>query len=186
MEKHMRKRMINKQGLLGLMFLSSFFTGLSSASSDLVAGQDAPAFELLDQESKPHKLEDYNGQWLVVYFYPKADTPGCTTEACQFRDDIFQFKKLGVALLGVSTDDVKSQEEFANKYHLPFPLLSDADGTVAASYGSFTSFGPVRFAKRHTFIIDPAGKIAKIYRNVTPKTHSNQVLADLQELGAGK
>ena len=180
-----RYRVIRKS-LFTMLFLSSFFMNSSAIAGDLQKGNAAPGFVLLDQDSKSHSLADYAGRWLVLYFYPKADTPGCTTEACQFRDDIFQFKQLGVALLGVSTDDVKSQEEFANKYHLPFPLLSDADGSVAASYGSFTSFGPIKFAKRHTFIIDPEGKIARIYRSVTPKTHSSQVLADLKQLGAGK
>jgi peroxiredoxin Q/BCP len=91
---------------------------------------------------------------------------------------------MNVALLGVSTDDVKSQKEFSDKYHLPFSLLSDPDGAIASKYGSFKSFGSMRFASRHTFIIDPDGNIARIYRNVSPKKHSDEIIADLKTLGA--
>ena len=125
-----------------------------------------------------------SGRWLVLYFYPKDDTPGCTTEACEFRDDIHILKKMGVSVAGVSLDDVKSHQEFAEKYHLPFALLSDARGEVARRYGALTSFGFVKFAKRHTFIIDPEGNIAKIYRSVSPRRHSEEVIADLRDLGA--
>lgn len=169
---------------LAIALTPTFF--LPSANADeLQVGSPAPKFALLDQHSREHRLEDYQGRWLVLYFYPKADTPGCTTEACNFRDDVFQFRKMNVALLGISTDDVSSQKEFAEKYHLPFSLLSDPDGTVAGRYGSFTKFGPVRFASRHSFIIDPAGRIAKIYRDVSPARHSKEVIADLEVLAAG-
>jgi peroxiredoxin Q/BCP len=151
-------------------------------AADLKPGDDAPAFELLDQHSRVHKLCDYRGQWLVLYFYPRDDTPGCTTEACEFRDDVFMLKRMGVALLGVSTDDVKSHQEFAEKYHLPFSLLSDPDGEVAREYGSLTNLGLLKFAKRHTFVIDPDNRVAKVYRKVQPKTHSDQVIADLKAL----
>jgi peroxiredoxin Q/BCP len=165
--------------------LASFFLtfGIAGASA-LEVGATAPAFDLMDQNSKQHRLEDYRGKWLVLYFYPKNDTPGCTTEACEFRDDIFVLRQMGVAVVGVSTDEVSSHKEFAEKYQLPFPLLSDATGDVARRYGSLMSFGPVKFAKRHTFIIDPNGKIAKIYRSVSPKRHSDEVIEDLRSLGA--
>ncbi len=153
-------------------------------ASELKPGDNAPAFELLDQHSKVHRLSDYRGRWLVVYFYPKDDTPGCTTEACEFRDDVVTLKRMGVALLGVSTDNVESHKEFAEKYHLPFSLLSDPRGEVARQYGSLMSMGPLRFAKRHTFIIDPDGRIARIYRNVRPREHSDRIIADLEELRA--
>ena len=156
------------------------FSGALAA--ELKPGDEAPGFELLDQHSKSHKLSDYAGQWLVLYFYPKDDTPGCTTEACEFRDDVFILRRMDVALLGVSTDDVASHKEFAEKYHLPFSLLSDARGEVARRYGSLTSLGPLKFAKRHTFVIDPDGRIARVYRDVKPKTHSDQIIADLEEL----
>jgi peroxiredoxin Q/BCP len=145
-------------------------------------GSTAPNFHLLDQNSKRHTLSDYSGRWLVLYFYPKDDTPGCTTQACEFRDDIFILKQMGVAVVGVSLDDVGSHREFAEKYSLPFPLLSDAEGEVASRYGALTSFGPVKFAKRQTFIIAPDGTIAKVYRNVRPKEHSDEVIADLRLL----
>ncbi len=105
----------------------------------------------------------------MLYFYPKDQTPGSTTEACEFSDEVVILKRMSVALLGVSTDDVKSHREFAEKYHLPFSLLSDAEGEVARQYGSLRDFGSVRLAKRNTFILDPNGQIAKIYRNVQPK-----------------
>ena len=136
-------------------------------------------------KKKVNRLSDYRGQWLVVYFYPKDDTPGCTTEACEFRDDVAILKRMDVALLGVSTDHAKSHQKFAGKYHLPFALLSDARGEVARRYGSLMSMGPLKFAKRHTFIIDPDGRITRIYRKVRPSEHSDRVIADLEELRAG-
>jgi peroxiredoxin Q/BCP len=145
-------------------------------------GEAAPDFRLQDQNSQWHALEDYAGKWTVLYFYPKADTPGCTTEACEFRDNIFAFEEAGVAILGVSLDDVSSQKEFAEKYHLPFPLLSDAKQQVATSYGVLTTFRDTAVASRQTFVIDPSGKIAKHYSQVNPETHTKQVLDDLKTL----
>jgi peroxiredoxin Q/BCP len=145
-------------------------------------GEPAPAFRLQDQNYQWHSLEDYAGKWTVLYFYPKADTPGCTTEACEFRDNIFAFDDLGVAILGVSLDDVGSQKEFAEKYHLPFPLLSDAKQEVATAYGVLTTFRDMPVASRQTFVIDPQGKIAKHYAQVDPETHTRQVLEDLKTL----
>lgn len=167
--------------LLGATPVAVFST---PRAGELQPGDSAPSFELLDQYSKVHKLSDYRGQWLVVYFYPRDDTPGCTTEACEFRDDVVTLKRMGVALLGVSTDNVKSHQEFAGKYHLPFALLSDARGEVARQYGSLMSMGPLKFAKRHTFIIDPEGRIARVYRKVRPREHSDQVIMDLEKLRA--
>lgn len=169
-------------GLLVMLSLAAMFG--TAQAAEVSVGKPAPDFELVDQHNKPHRMGDYRGRWLVMYFYPKADTPGCTTEACEFRDDVFILRRMNVALLGVSTDDVKTQKEFSDKYHLPFPLLSDADGSVATRYGSYSSFGPFSFAKRHTFIVDPQGNIAKVYRDVRPKVHSDQVIADLRQLGA--
>jgi len=155
-------------------------------AEDLKPGDPAPVFELKDQHGKMHDLSDYQGQWLVLYFYPKDDTPGCTSEACEFRDDFMTLQGMDTRLLGVSLDPVKSHKEFAEKYHLPFPLLSDKTGKVARAYGSLWKLGPVRFARRHTFIIDPQGHIAKIYRSVAPKTHSDQVIQDLETLQSGQ
>lgn len=157
----------------------------STQAAELKPGDPAPDFELLDQHGQQHGLARYQGQWLVLYFYPKDDTPGCTAEACEFRDDLLVLRRMAVAVVGVSLDKVQSHAEFAAKYHLSFPLLSDRDGEVARAYGALFRLGPLRFAKRHTFLVDPAGRIARIYRKVDPKTHSDQVIRDLQALQAG-
>jgi peroxiredoxin Q/BCP len=166
-------------GLLALL-------GLHSVQADeLAPGSPAPKFTLLDQESKSHALSAYRGRWVVLYFYPKDDTPGCTTEACNFRDDLPALRALNVQILGISVDDTKSHAQFAQKFHLPFPLLADTDGAVAHDYGALWSIGPLRIAKRYTFVIDPEGRIAKIYRNVKPATHSRELQQDLKELQKG-
>ena len=142
----------------------------------------APDFSLIDQNGKQHRISDYRGRWVVLYFYPKNNTAGCTKEACKFRDDYFRLTKLGAEVLGVSIDNQDSHAEFTKKYSLPFPLLADSDGKVASQYGSFFSFGPLRFAKRHTFIIDPDGRIAKLYRSVKPDSHSEEIILDLSHI----
>jgi len=169
--------------LLGPFLMMLFFT---AQAEDLKPGDPAPAFELRDQHGKMHHLSDYQGQWLLVYFYPKDDTPGCTREACEFRDDFVILQGMDVSLLGISLDDVKSHKEFSEKYHLPFPLLSDSAGEIARAYGSLWKLGPIRFARRHTFIIDPQGRIAKVYRSVAPKTHSDTVIQDMENLRSGQ
>jgi len=153
-----------------------------SLKAELSISDPAPSFELLDQNGNTHKLTDYNGDWLVLYFYPKDDTPGCTTEACSFRDDIYKISELKAKIVGISTDNVESHEKFAKKYSLPFPLLSDKDALVAKSYGSAVRVGPFKMAKRHSFIISPTGKIAMIYRRVNPTTHSNEIIDKLKLL----
>ncbi len=160
------------------------FTGLFSANAiaEIEAGQAAPDFQLPDQYRKMHSLSDYAGQWLVLYFYPRDDTPGCTTEACNFRDDIFRLRELGAEVLGVSVDSTESHARFAEKHGLPFSLLADEEGRVAEAYGSLRRIGPLRLAKRHTFIIDPQGRVAKVYRKVNPKSHSEDVIADIRSL----
>jgi peroxiredoxin Q/BCP len=145
-------------------------------------GQAAPAFILPDQSGKLHRLDDYSGSWVVLYFYPRDDTPGCTKEACSFRDDMQQLEKLGAKVVGVSVDDTGSHAQFAKKYHLPFPLLADKDGKVADSYGALTNLGVIKFAKRYTFLIDPHGKVAKAYESVDTSRHSQQIIGDLQLL----
>ena len=145
-------------------------------------GQVAPSFHLEDQNGHWHTPADYQGHWLVLYFYPKDFTPGCTTEVCTFRDAIVKLRQAGADVVGVSLDDVKSHAEFATKYHVPFPLLSDADRQVATNYGVLTSAVGFHFAKRTTFLIDPSGKIVKIYRDVDPEKNSAQVLSDLNTL----
>lgn len=162
--------------LAGLLFGSA---GLGATPQ---AGETAPGFRLQDQNGEWHDLSDYQGKWVVLYFYPKDDTPGCTTEACAFRDDIFKFRKMGVQVLGVSLDDVASHKEFAEKYHLPFPLLADMQHNAAKAYDVLTNYGLIKIASRETFIINPQGVIARHYSDVKPENHSAEILADLQAL----
>jgi peroxiredoxin Q/BCP len=168
--------------LLGIIVSMTLFACSHKSATKLAPGNPAPAFELKDQNGRLQAPDDYRGQWLVLYFYPKDDTPGCTTEACHFRDDIHQIQALGAKVIGVSIDNQESHQAFAEKHGLPFPLLADSKGKVAAAYGSIWSFGPFRLAKRHTFIIDPHGRVAKIYRKVDPKQHSQRIIADLKQL----
>ena len=159
-------------------------SSIGNASSILAVGDMAPEFELSDQDGQLHSLEDYRDQWVVLYFYPKDDTPGCTTQACEFRDNIFAFKDMNAQILGISLDDVESHKSFAEEYGLPFPLLADTDGDAATAYGVKTRMFGMVMAKRQTFIISPDGMVAKHYEKVDPKEHSKRVLADLAELGA--
>ncbi|NNF49624.1 MAG: peroxiredoxin [Woeseiaceae bacterium] len=160
------------------------FTPIGVANEEIAVGGTAPEFELSDQDGQLHSLEDYRDQWVVLYFYPKDETPGCTTEACEFRDNIFAFRDLNAQILGVSLDDVESHKAFAENHGLPFPLLADVDGVAATAYGVKTRRFGMDLAKRQTFIIAPDGKIAKHYLKVNPAEHSKQVLTDLGELSA--
>ena len=153
--------------------------GLVPALASPGIGSAAPAFRLQDQDEHWVSLADQAGHWVVVYFYPMDETPGCTTEACSFRDNIFAFRKLGVTVLGISVQDVASKKKFAAKHSLPFPLLADTDKSVAKAYGVLSMLG---WSNRETFIIDPSGKVAKHYPDVDPKAHSAQLLADLAKL----
>lgn len=145
-------------------------------------GEPAPGFELVDQDGDVHSLEDYRDEWVALYFYPKDDTPGCTTEACEFRDDIFKYRRMGARVIGVSLDDRESHKEFAEKYGLPFPLLADTEGSTAEAYGVKSRMFGMTMAKRHTFLIDPEGLVARHYEDVDPDTHSRELLADLATL----
>lgn len=152
----------------------------------LNVGDPAPDFALPDAEGNVVKLQDLSGQWVVLYFYPRDNTPGCTKEACGFRDIYTDYQNSDVVVLGVSTDDAKSHTKFATKYELPFPLLIDEGGAIATSYGSY---GLKKFMgkeymgiTRSTFLIDPEGKLAKIYRKVKPEPHAQEVLSDIAEL----
>jgi peroxiredoxin Q/BCP len=154
----------------------------AAAAEPPAVGAPAPDFRLPDQTGKLHSLADYAGRWLVLYFYPKDDTPGCTTQACNFRDDIARIRKLGAEVVGVSLDDTASHAAFAKKHGLPFPLLADEGGAVAASYGALRDLMVMKMAKRVTFIIDPQGRVAQRYLNVDPKAHAAEVVADLERL----
>lgn len=150
------------------------------------AKQKAPSFTLADQDGKTHSLKGFVGSWVVLYFYPKDNTPGCTVEACSFRDGYAALRRASVVILGVSTDSVKSHQKFAEKFSLPFLLLADTDKQVVAKYGVWQKkkfmgreyFGIVRT----TFLIDPAGKIAQVYENVKPGKHAETILADVKKL----
>jgi peroxiredoxin Q/BCP len=169
--------------LLLVLAVLGLFLAFRAGRGELPAqGVAAPAFDLADAAGHRHRLADYGGRWLVLYFYPKDETPGCTAEACALRDDFAAFRQRGVALLGVSLDDAASHAAFAQRHGLPFPLLSDPDGVVARAYGSLWNLGPIRMAKRHTFVIDPRGRIARVFRDVSPKGHARELLAALDQL----
>lgn len=156
----------------------------------LSVGKQAPSFALRDQNGRTHKLEDYLGSWLVIYFYPKDNTPGCTKEACSFRDLYDVFKDQGINVLGISKDSISSHANFTDRYSLPFPLLSDPEHKIIEKYGAWqekTSFGNTYFGTaRVTYIIDPKGKIARAYPKVNPINHAAEVKAFLDKQGLSK
>ena len=150
------------------------------------AGEAAPGFSLPDQDGTQHTLKDYAGKWVLLYFYPKDDTPGCTIEACTIRDQFKDFKKIGAEVVGISTDTVKSHRKFADAYELPFTLLADENKEMVGEYGVF---GEKKFmgrtymgVKRASFLVDPEGKVAKVYEKVKPLSHAAEVIADLKVL----
>lgn len=148
-------------------------------------GKPAPEFKLQDQTGAWRTLADYRGKWVVLYFYPKDNTPGCTTQACEFRDEIFAFRRANAVILGVSVDKVDSKEAFAKEHSLPFPVLSDVTTETTKAYGSLTSYPQFKLfniSRRDTFIIDPEGRVAKRFDNVNPNGHSKMVLAELATL----
>jgi thioredoxin-dependent peroxiredoxin len=142
----------------------------------------APSFVLMDSDNRRTSLELFKGHWLVIFFYPKDDTPGCTKEACHFRDNYTLIKSMGASIVGISLDDSASHQKFTAKHNLPFMLLSDPQGIVAEAYGALFKLLCIKLAKRHSFIIDPKGLVRKEYRSVNPSTHSNQIMEDLKVL----
>jgi peroxiredoxin Q/BCP len=197
----MRARLLTATLPLILMGFAATATAQAPAVSQSpkpAVGQMAPAFKLVDQDGKSHALADYKGKWVVVYFYPKDQTPGCTTEACSFTENVFAFRKAGAQILGISVDDEESHKAFekalaANdkisaenrkaieEHGLPFPLLADSTMATAKAYGVLMTRGTMTIASRDTFLIDPTGKIAKHY-DVSPDKldgHSAELLADL-------
>lgn len=141
------------------------------------AGHAAPTFTLPNQEGRPVDLASFHGQWVVLYFYPKDMTSGCTIEAHNFERDLDKYKALHAAILGVSVDTVDKHKEFCTKDSLTFTLLADPDKKVVEQYGSLGNIGPMQIAMRNTFLIDPDGKIVKVWTRVNPQTHSGEVLA---------
>lgn len=152
----------------------------------LKTGKKAPAFKLADQDGKTHALKDYAGKWLLIYFYPKDDTPGCTKEACTIAEIYKDFKRNGVTVFGVSKDSVKSHKKFAEKYNLPFTLLSDESTEMIQKYGAW---GEKKMrgkaymgTHRISYLVDGEGKIAKVYPEVDPANHALELLADIKAI----
>lgn len=152
----------------------------------LTAGNIAPAFAAKDQNGDVHTSDQYKGQWILLYFYPKDDTQGCTAEACSMRDNIVKMKDWKVTVIGVSIDDVESHKKFADKYELPFTLLADTDKEIVNAYGVWAEksiYGKKYMGTlRHSFLIDPDGKIRKVYEDVKPDKHAKDVLRDMAEM----
>jgi len=152
----------------------------------LATGKKAPAFTLLDQGGVKVALKDFKGQWVLLYFYPKDDTPGCTKEACAIADNFPTFEKLDAVVLGVSTDTPQSHKKFAQKYKLPFRLLADTEKKVVEKYGVWgekSMYGRKYMGTmRMSFLVDPDGVIRKIYHKVKPDSHAQEVITDLREL----
>lgn len=147
---------------------------------------NAPEFSLFDQNEQTHTFGQYLGQWLVIYFYPKDDTPGCTKEACTIAEVYSEFASLGVTVLGVSKDSIASHKKFAEKYKLPFRLLSDPTGSMIEAYGAWkekSMFGKTAMGTlRITYLINPAGLVEKVYPNVDPASHALEILKDIKLL----
>lgn len=138
--------------------------------------QPAPAFSLPDHNGVLHRLSDYQGHWCLIYFYPKDDTPGCTKQACNLRDNYALLRDENIQVIGISLDNQKNHQQFVVKHQLPYTLLSDEKGVTARLYQCLFSLGPIKFAKRHSFLIDPSGIIRAVYRNIQAGQHSRQIL----------
>ncbi len=172
--------------LVALVIIAALWVARAARAGVLpVVGQEAPDFNLPDQDNKPHRLADYRGHWLVLYFYPKDDTPDCTKQARAFRDDLEKFTELGAKIVGVSIDDVESHAKFAKKYRLPFPLLADKTTETSDRYGALLSLPFLKMDKRHTFLIDPQGIVEKMYLTIDTSRHSQQIIEDIKELTEG-
>ncbi|MGI8556056.1 MAG: peroxiredoxin [Pyrinomonadaceae bacterium] len=172
-----------------LMFAPSLSCVAMSASATVnlpndvpAVGEVAPAFKLTSNEGKQVDLKEYRGKWVVLYFYPKDFTGGCTLEAHNFQRDLAKYEQAKAVILGVSVDTAESHKSFCAKEGLNFKLLSDADTKVSTEYGSLMDYNGTKLAARNTFIIDPKGKIAKVFTGVKPGGHSDEVLAALAEL----
>jgi peroxiredoxin Q/BCP len=168
------------KSLIALCLLT--VTSLLFANSTPSVGSAAPEFTLNSQEGTPVSLKDYRGKWVVLYFYPKDFTSGCTVEAHNFQRDLAQYQQKNAVILGVSVDTADSHKQFCAKEGLNFKLLADTDHKVSTTYDSMMSYQGMQIAARHTFIINPEGKIVKVYTEVKPNEHSAEVLAALTDL----
>jgi thioredoxin-dependent peroxiredoxin len=163
--------------------IASAFAAIARMDSALPeVGKPAPDFTLKNDEGKDISLKDFNGKWVVLYFYPKDATPGCTVEARNFQRDLAQYEKAGAVILGVSVDSVESHQSFCSKEGLNFKLLADTETKVSSAYGSLKDYNGNKLSARNTFIIDPKGSVAKVFTGVSPAKHSEEVLAALAEL----
>jgi peroxiredoxin Q/BCP len=165
--------------MLALMAMSNFAGAAGEAPA---VGSMAPEFTMTTNEGKPASLKDFRGQWVVLYFYPKDFTSGCTIEAKNFQRDIEKYKAVNAVILGVSVDTAESHKEFCAKEGLNFKLLSDVDGKVSDAYGSVMEYNGMKLSARNTFIIDPKGKVAQVFMKVKVTPHSEEVLAALATL----
>src|SRR5258708_37881563 len=164
--------------VIAVILIPRLFSGTRAPES----GDSAPDFTLASQEGSFISLKNYRGSWVVLYFYPKDQTPGCTREAHNFQVDQTKYAERHAVVLGVSVDSVDSHKKFCAKEGLNFKLLADHDGKVSSAYGSLMNLGVAKFAKRNTFLIDRSGKVAKAYSGVDPARHSEEVLAALDQM----
>lgn len=169
--------------IAALIFLFGVFRAVANAAELSVReGNPAPDFTLPDQEGRPITLSEQRGKWVVLYFYPKDDTPGCTKEACSFRDNLLAIQQLDAVVLGVSVDSVASHKKFADKFNLNFPILADDRHRVTSEYGVLTSFMGMKVARRSTLIIDPEGIVRKVFPSVKPEDHAPEIHRALLEI----
>ena len=175
--KNIFLKMLSLTAVISIFVWADAYTDTQPA-----VGDSAPTFKLQDQNGDWHTLGDYKGKYVVLFFYPKDGTPGCTTEACNFRDNIFAFDDLNTQILGISLDDVDSHKEFSEKYSLPYPILADVEKESAVDYGVLGKFMMMTITKRESFIIDPDGLIVKHYKNVDPDKHTDEVIEELRSL----
>jgi thioredoxin-dependent peroxiredoxin len=168
--------------LLTFCLLSSFAAIAGAFSDAPEVGKPAPAFTLMSHEGKQVNLKDYRGKWVVLYFYPKDFTSGCTIEARNFQRDIAKYEKANAVILGVSVDDVTSHKSFCEKEGLNFKLLADTEATTSEAYASVMEYNGKKLSARNTFVIDPKGNVAKVFMKVKPMEHSDEVLAALADL----
>jgi thioredoxin-dependent peroxiredoxin len=166
--------------------LATIFAGASDQPQPPTVGHQAPAFTLPNQEGAQVSLDQFKGKWVVLYFYPKDFTSGCTIEAHNFQRDIDKYTQKNAVILGISVDNVDSHKSFCTKEGLNFKLLADSNHSVVEKYGSMMEYNGMTLAARNTFLIDPAGVIRKVYLKVGPQGHSEEVLADLQQMQSAK
>src|SRR5277367_4097859 len=172
--------------LLLTLSLAALFAVAADQPQPPAAGNPAPAFSLPNQEGAQVSLDQYKGKWVVLYFYPKDFTQGCTIEAHNFQRDIDKYTQKNAVVLGVSVDNVDSHKSFCTKEGLNFKLLADSSHVVVQKYGSIMEYNGMTLAARNTFLIDPKGTIRKVYLKVSPQGHSEEVLADMQQLQSAK